>query len=165
MTTRSKHGIHKPKTILSLLTIVSPLPKSYLKALSDPNWNPTMTDEVGAMTKTRKWDLVPRPNDANIVRSMWLFKYKYNADGVLNRHKARLVANDKSQEARLDFNETFSPVIKLATIRIVLDVSLPYNWPIHQLDVQNVFLHGKLDEMVYMYQPPGFVNQQFPNHV
>lgn len=104
MTTRSKAGIHKPKSVLSLLTSVSPLPNSHIKALSDPNWNPAMTDEYDAIIKTRTWDLVPRPKDANIVRSMWLFKHKYDAGGSLTRHKARLVAN--ANPKRLELTST-----------------------------------------------------------
>ncbi|CAA7060053.1 unnamed protein product [Microthlaspi erraticum] len=165
MQTRSKHGIRKPKTHFSLLTTVSPIPNSHIQALSDPNWTPAMTDEYDAFIKTKTWDLVPRPTDTNIVRCMWRYTHKLDADGFLNRHKARLVANGKSQEEGIDYNETFSPVVKPGTIRAVLDVSLARDWPIHQLDVKNAFLHGELDETIYMHQPPGFTDKQFPNHV
>ncbi|XP_019094505.1 PREDICTED: uncharacterized protein LOC109129917 [Camelina sativa] len=124
-----------------------------------------MTDEVGPMNKTKNWDLVPRPPNVNIVRSMWLFKHKYNADGVLNRHKARLVATGKSQEEGHDYNETFSPVVKPATIRIVLNVGVALDWPIQQLDVKNAFLQGDLQETVYIHQPPGFVDKTRPSYV
>ncbi|CAL9218493.1 unnamed protein product [Arabidopsis halleri] len=164
--TRSKSGISKPKQILSLLAKTkSPIPRSHIHALSDPNWNPAMTDEHGAMIKTKTWDLVPRPPNVNIVRSMWLFKHKYDADGILSRHKARLVANGKSQEEGVDFTETFSPVVKPATIRTVLNVGVALEWPIHQLDVKNAFLQGDLEETVYMHQPPGFVDKSKPNYV
>ena len=85
MNTRSKSGITKPKKVLSLVTTAkAPLPKSHNQALLDPNWNPAMTDEYDAMTKTKSWNLVPRPPQVNIVRSMWLFRHKYDADGVLS---------------------------------------------------------------------------------
>ncbi|XP_019091183.1 PREDICTED: uncharacterized protein LOC109128752 [Camelina sativa] len=123
MTTRSKSGIAKPKLVLSLnITTKSPLPKGHNHALQDPKWNPAMTDESGAMIKTKSWNLVPRPPKVNIVHSMWLFKHKYDANGALMRHKERLVANGKSQEQGVDYDETFSPVVKPATIRAVLDV-------------------------------------------
>jgi len=84
MNTRSKTDITKPKKILSLVTTAkASLPKAHNQALLDPNWNPTMTDEYDAMTKTKSWNLVPRPPQVNIVRSMWLFRHKYDADGVL----------------------------------------------------------------------------------
>lgn len=165
MQTRSKAGIIKPKKQFSLLSTVSKLPSSYLKALLDPNWTPAMDDEIDAFDKTRTWDLVPRPPNANVVTSMWLYKHKLDAAGKPKRHKARLVANGKSQEEGIDYNETFAPVVKPATIRTVLNVSLAHDWPIHQLDVKNAFLHGVLDETIYMKQPPGYISKEFPNHV
>ena len=135
MMTRAIAGIRKPKQVISLLTTTkSPLPKSHIHAFSDPNWTPAMTDEIDAMLKTKTWSLVLRPPKVNIVRSMWLFKHKYDADGSITRHKARLVANGKSQEAGVDFTETFSPMVKPATIRTVLNVHVGLDWPIRQLD-------------------------------
>ncbi|XP_013717579.1 uncharacterized mitochondrial protein AtMg00820-like [Brassica napus] len=146
MTTRARSGITKPKPIVSLLTTTkSPLPKSHIQALADPNWNPSMFDEYGAMLKTRTWDLVPRPKNVNIIRSMWLHRHKYDGNGKLKKHKSRIVANGKSLEAGIDFDETFSPVVKPATIRTVLHMGVANNWPMHQLDVQNAFLHGDLE--------------------
>ncbi|GJU62261.1 ribonuclease H-like domain-containing protein [Tanacetum coccineum] len=99
-----------------------------------------------------------------MVRSMWLFKRKFNADGSLNRYKARLVANGHSQQQGIDCDETFSPVVKPATIRTVLSLVISRDWPIHQLDVTNAFLHGHLSETVYMHQPPGFVDLNKPDY-
>ncbi|GJY81981.1 ribonuclease H-like domain-containing protein [Tanacetum coccineum] len=96
--------------------------------------------------------LVPRPSDVNLVRSMWLFKHKFHADGTLSRYKARLIANGSNQQHDVDFDKTFSPVFGFV-------------WPIHQLDVKNAFLNGDLSETVYMHQPPGFVDSRYPNHV
>ncbi|GJS50237.1 ribonuclease H-like domain-containing protein [Tanacetum coccineum] len=101
----------------------------------------------------------------NMVRFMWLFKHKFHADGTLSCYKARLVANSSSQQLGVDFDETFSPVVKPATIRTVLSLAVSRKWPIHQLDVKNAFLDGDLSETVYMHQPPGFVDARFPNHV
>ncbi|GJX75990.1 ribonuclease H-like domain-containing protein [Tanacetum coccineum] len=109
--------------------------------------------------------LVPRPPDVNIVRSLWLFRHKHNADGSLNRYKARLMANDSTQIAGIDVDETFSPVVKPATIRTVLSLAISRHWPVHQLDVKNAFLHGSLSETVYMHQPPGFRDPRHPDHV
>ncbi|GJT79980.1 ribonuclease H-like domain-containing protein [Tanacetum coccineum] len=99
-----------------------------------------------------------------MVRSMWLFKHKFHADGTLSRYKARLVANGSSQQLGVDFDETFSPVVKPATIRTVLSLVVSRQWPIHQLDVKNAFLNGDLSETVYMHQPPGFVDNRYPHH-
>ncbi|GJY46228.1 ribonuclease H-like domain-containing protein [Tanacetum coccineum] len=100
-----------------------------------------------------------------MVRSMWLFKHKFHTDGTLNRYKARLVANGSSQQLGVDFDETFSPVVKPATIRTVLSLAVSRQWSIHQLDVKNAFLNGDLSETVYMHQPPGFVDNRYPHHV
>ncbi|GKF70876.1 ribonuclease H-like domain-containing protein, partial [Tanacetum coccineum] len=95
---------------------------------------------------------------------MWLFKHKFHADGTLSRYKARLVANGGNQQHGVDFDETFSLVVKPATIRIVLSLAVSRQWPIHQLNVKNAFLNGDLSETVYMHQPPGFVDSRYPNH-
>nr|GEY37193.1 ribonuclease H-like domain-containing protein [Tanacetum cinerariifolium] len=117
-----------------------------------------MYDEYNALVKNGTWLLVPRPAGVNMVRSMWLFKHKFHADGTLSRYKARLVANGSSQQHGVDFDETFSPVVKPATIRTVLSLDVSREWLIHQLDVKNAFFNGDLFDTVYMHQPLGFVD-------
>nr|GFA17318.1 ribonuclease H-like domain-containing protein [Tanacetum cinerariifolium]GFA43773.1 ribonuclease H-like domain-containing protein [Tanacetum cinerariifolium] len=164
--TRSQSGIVKPIDSLSLNNfLISPIPKNPSDALKDPKWRNAMYDEYNALVKNSTWLLVPRPACVNMIRFMWLFKNKFHADGTLSRHKARLVANSSSQQIGVDFDETFSPVVKPATIRMVLIFVVSRKWPIHQLDVMNAFLNGDLSETVYMHQPPGFVEARFPNHV
>jgi len=87
---------------------------------------------------------VPRPPGANLVTGKWLFKHKFNADGSLERYKARWVLRGFTQRLGIDFSKTFSPVVKPATVRTVLSLALSRHWPIHQLDVKNAFLHGTL---------------------
>ncbi|GJU87758.1 ribonuclease H-like domain-containing protein [Tanacetum coccineum] len=166
MITRSQSGIVKPIDRFSLHTFsISHIPKNLSHALKDPNWRNAMYDEYNALVKNGTWLLVPRPAGVNMVCSMWLFKHKFHADGTLSRYKARLVANGSSQQLGVDFDETFSPVVKPATIRTVLSLVVSRQWPIHQLDVKNAFLNGDLSETVYMYQPPGFVDNRYPHHV
>ncbi|XP_071687233.1 uncharacterized mitochondrial protein AtMg00810-like [Rutidosis leptorrhynchoides] len=112
-----------------------------------------MTEEYNALINNSTWTLALRPSNTNIVRSMWLFKHKYNADGTLN-----------SQQVGIDCDETFSPVDKPATIRTVLSLAISRYWPVHQLDVKNIFLHGNLSETIYMHQPPGFRDPSHPDH-
>nr|GEX97089.1 hypothetical protein [Tanacetum cinerariifolium] len=124
-----------------------------------------MCDEYKALIDNETWVLVPRPPNVNIVHSMWLYKHKYNADGSLSWYKARLVVNGRSQQKGIDYDETFSPVVKPATIRTVLSLAVSRQWLIHQLDVKNVFLHCHLTETVYMHQPPGFTDSAHPDYV
>ncbi|GKC70542.1 ribonuclease H-like domain-containing protein [Tanacetum coccineum] len=166
MVTRAKADIFKPlKRMNCHVTTTSPLPRSHVHALRDPHWKEAMLDEFKALITNRTWVLVPRPANVNVVRSMWLFKHKFNADGSLSRYKARFVANGHSQQQGIDCDETFSPVVKPATIHTVLSLAVSRDWPIHQLGVKNAFLHGHLSETVYMHQPPGFVDSAHPNYV
>ena len=89
----------------------------------------------------------------------------FNSDGSLARYKARWVCRGYSQQHGIDYDETFSSVVKPSTIRTVLSIAVSSSWPIHQLDVKNAFLHGSLQETVYCQQPLGFENSSYPNHV
>ncbi|KAJ0876901.1 putative RNA-directed DNA polymerase [Helianthus annuus] len=124
-----------------------------------------MTTEFSALIKNETWELVPRSPDMNIIRCMWLFKHKFRSDGSLERYKARLVCDGRSQQVGVDCGETFSPVVKPTTIRTVLTLAISQSWPIHQLDVTNAFLHGQLHETVFMHQPVGFRHRDYPDHV
>ncbi|GKC60952.1 ribonuclease H-like domain-containing protein [Tanacetum coccineum] len=166
MITRSQSGIVKPIDRLSLNTFsISHILKNPSHALNNPHWRNAMYDEYNALAKNGTWLLVPRPACVNMVRSMWLFKHKFHVDGTLSRYKARLVANGSSHQLGVDFDETFSLVVKSATIRTVLSLVVSRQWPIHQLDVKNAFLNGDLSETVYIHQPPGFVDSRYPHHV
>lgn len=116
-----------------------------------------MQEEIIALHENATWVLVPRPNNDNVVGSKWVFRTKFKEDGSLDRYKVCLVAKEYMQVEGLDYEETFSPVIKPTTIRLILSLAISLNWVIKQLDVKNAFLHGDLKEMVYMEQPPGFV--------
>nr|GEU97366.1 ribonuclease H-like domain-containing protein [Tanacetum cinerariifolium] len=166
MITRSQSCIVKPIDRLSLNTfLISPIPKNPSDSLKDSQWRNAMYDEYNALVKNGTWLLVPWPAGVNMVRSMWLFKHKFHADWTLSRYKARLVANGSSQQLVVDFNETFSPVVTPATIRIVLSLTVSCKLPIYQLDIKNAFLNGDLSETVYVHRPPGLVDARFPNHV
>lgn len=140
-------------------------PTSFSKASKFSHWRAAMEAEYQALMKNDTWELVPRPSDANILRGKWVYKTKRNSDGSIERHKARYVVRGFEQKAGVDFFETFSPVIKPTTIRLVLSIALAYGWNIKQLDVNNAFLNGDLSETVYIEQPQGFVNSHFPNYV
>ena len=116
-----------------------------------------MKQEFKALIDNNTWDLVTLPNDRQPVGCKWVFRIKENAYGSVNRYKAaRLVAKGFHQVAGCDFTETFSPVIKPVTIRLILTLVVTNKWDLFQLDVNNAFLNGSLQETIYMQQPPGF---------
>jgi hypothetical protein len=124
-----------------------------------------MEDEYATLQDNHTWDLVPRPAGSNVVTGKWIFKHKFHADGSLDRYKARWVLRDFTQRPGVDYDETFSPVVKPATVQIVLTLAHSRDWSIHQLDVKNAFLHGTLTETVYFSQPVGFTDASLPDHV
>lgn len=109
--------------------------------------------------------MVPPTANQNLVSCRWIFTIKYNPDGFVRRYKAHLVARGYTQLSGIDYTETFSPVIKSTTIRLVLDIAVSRSWPIKQLDVNNAFLQGTLTEELYTIQPPGFVDIDHPTNV
>lgn len=124
-----------------------------------------MNTEYQALIKQGTWTLVFPPSGANVIGCQWIYKIKHNSDGSVARYKARLVANGNQQAEGIDFTKTFSPVIKQPTVRIVLSLAVHYGWSIKQLDVTNAFLHGVLDEEVYMRQPLGYKDPDHPHFV
>ena len=124
-----------------------------------------MKDEFTALLQNNTWQLVPRPHGANIVSRKWVFHQKFHSDGSLARYKARWACRGFSRQHGIDYDETFSPVVKPITIHTVLSIDVSSSWPIHQLDVKNAFLHGSLTETVYCQQPLGFEDPSLPNHV
>jgi hypothetical protein len=107
-----------------------------------------MEEECAALITNNTWDLVPHPVGSNFITDKWIFKHKFNSDGTLEWYKARLVLHDFTKRPGIDYDKTSSPVVKLATIRIVLSLAISCSWPVHHLDMKNVFLHVTLSETV-----------------
>jgi hypothetical protein len=149
---------------ISSLTL-PPTPTTVRGALADPQWRRAREEEYDALQANHTWDLVPRHHGTNVVTGKWIFKLKLHADGSLERYKARYVLRGCTQCSRVDYYETFSPVVKPATIRTVLTLALSRDWPVHQLDVKNAFLHDTLTETVYYTQLVGFVDPTHPDMV
>lgn len=124
-----------------------------------------MSAKFQALLNTKTWNLVPPSPSANVLGVKWVFKTKRRFDGKIERRKACLVAKGFHQLPSVNYAETFSPMAKPSTIRLLLSFVAMYRWSTPQLDIQNAFLHGSLEETVYIVQPPGFVNPSFPHHI
>lgn len=132
-------------------------PSTIEKALSTPEWRAAAQAEYDALVRNSTWELVPFPLHLTVIECKWLFKVKKNLDGTIDRRKARLVAKGSSQIPGCDFKETFSPVVKPATIRAILSIAVTKGWSLRQVDVNNAFLNGDLTNEMFMQQPPGYV--------
>jgi hypothetical protein len=133
-------------------------------ALRDPDWVVAMQEELNNFTRNEVCHLVPRPNQ-NVVGTKWVFRNKQDEHGVVTRNKARLVAKGYSQVEGLDFDETYAPVARLESIRILLAYATYHGFKLYQMDVKSAFLNGPIKEEVYVEQPLGFKDSEYPSHV
>jgi hypothetical protein len=167
--TRMASSIRKPKiytddTIRYANLVSSEEPCNLHAALADPKWQEAMKFEFSTLEKNKTWHLVRPVSGQNLIDSKWVYKIKHKADGSIDRYKARLVAKGIKQRYGIDYDDTFSPIVKFSTIHLVLSLAISQGWPLRQLDVQNAFLHGILEEDVYMKQPPGFEDPSRPRY-
>ena len=161
MQTRAKSGIFKPR----VFTTDHQTPLTIAEALSHSQWKQAMHTEFSSLLLNNTWDLVSPHPDQKVVHSKWIFKIKYKADGTLDKYKARLVAKGFQQTPGVDYFETFSPVVKHATIGLIFTLAVTHHWDIQHIDVNNAFLNGDLEETVYMEQLEGFVDPHKPHFV
>ena len=122
-------------------------------------WQLAMQSEMQALHKNQTWDLVKLPQGKHALPCKWVYKNKITPHDGQPKYKARLVAKGFKQEQGIDFDEVFSPVVKMTTLRCVLALAAKHDLVLHQMDVKTVFLHGDLHEDVYMQQPEGFVEK------
>ncbi|RVW40541.1 Retrovirus-related Pol polyprotein from transposon RE2 [Vitis vinifera] len=142
------------KSFVNQLSTVA-IPNSVQEALADPRWKAAMNEEMKSLQKNETWELVECPPGKKPVGCRWIYTVKYKADGSIERFKARLVAKGYTQTYGIDYTETFAPVAKINTVRVLLSLAANLDWPLQQFDVKNAFLHGELSEEVYMDLPPG----------
>ncbi|KAJ9557345.1 hypothetical protein OSB04_011959 [Centaurea solstitialis] len=147
----------------SFLSVIEP--KNVSQALEDSDWLLAMQEELLQFKRNKVYRLVPRPQDKSIIKTKWIFRNKKDESGLIVRNKARLVAKGYSQQEGIDYDETFAPVARIEAIRIFLAYAAHKNIKVFQMDVKSAFLNGVLHEEVYIEQPEGFVNPDFPNHV
>ncbi|KAK1627682.1 hypothetical protein QYE76_001997, partial [Lolium multiflorum] len=136
-------------------------PATYEEAMVSPDsnkWQEAMKSEMGSMYDNKVWTLVDLPDSRKAVENKWIFKRKTDADGNITVYKARLVAKGFQQIQGVDYDETFSPVAKLKSVRILLAIAAFFDYEIWQMDVKTAFLNGDIEEELYMVQPKGFVD-------
>ncbi|WVZ24536.1 hypothetical protein V8G54_003080 [Vigna mungo] len=149
---------HLPIKLFSL-TSTPHTPSSVSEALFDRKWKHAMDVEMEALNKNGTWELVTLPPGKKPVGCKWVYAIKYRADGTIERFKARLVAKGFTQTYGVDYLETFAPVAEMNTIRVILSLAANNDWDLQQFDVKNAFLHGYLEEEIYMELPPGYNGQ------
>nr|KYP33754.1 Retrovirus-related Pol polyprotein from transposon TNT 1-94 [Cajanus cajan] len=139
--------------------------KNIDEALNDEHWINAMQEELNQFERNQVWDLVNRPTNHPIIGTKWIFRNKLDEHGLVIRNKARLVAKGYNQEEGIDYEETYAPVARLEAIRMLLAYASIMDFKLYQMDVKSAFLNGFIQEEVYVEQPPGFENSEFPNHV
>ncbi|MCO5586900.1 hypothetical protein L7F22_040845 [Adiantum nelumboides] len=140
-------------------------PTCFGEAAKNDKWQEAMNEEMDALNGNETWELVPLLKGKKPIGCGWVYKVKHNSDGSVSSYKARLVAKGYAHTYGISYEEMFAHVSKMATIRAVIAVATAKGWILHQMDVKNSFLHGDLQEEMYMEQPPGFQNTSYPNHV
>ena len=128
-------------------------------------WKEACDSEMESLRKTKTWDLVPLPKGRKAIGNRWVFRVKENQAGEVERFKSRLVAKGFSQKRGIDYDETFAPVAKFTSIRILFSLASKYSLSVHQMDVKTAFLNGILDEDIYMVQPDVHVDDDHPDFV
>ena len=147
-TERAGAGVTEPVTV-----------EDALKRQDSGKWKDAMQAEYESLTSNHVWELVKPPKDCKLVSSKWIFKRKVGSTGLVEQYKARLVAQGYSQRPGVDYDETFSPVVRSESIQAVIALAAQNNLKLHQMDVTTAFLNGELKEVVYMKQPDGYIKK------
>jgi len=142
---------------MSLVSVLqTPEPSTYAQEQQHPEWVKAIEQELLALEHNGTWVLTSLPPGKRALTSKWVYKTKFRPDGFVERHKTRLIIRDFEQVKDKDYERTFSPVAKVTTVRVCIALATAKAWPLHQLDINNVFLYGFIDEEVYMQPPAGY---------
>ena len=147
----------------SLLSIVEP--NNFEEAKNDEHWIKAMEEELSQIENNETWELVPRPNERNVIGTKWVFRNKLNEDGQVTRNKVRLVCKGCAQVEGIDFEETFAPMARMEAIGMILAYACFKRIKVYQMDVKSTFLNGELEEQVYIEQQEGFLLSEYGDYV
>src|SRR6266536_2268885 len=154
--------------VLEIMLLDHDKPTNYEEAMMSPDsakWHEAMKSEMGSMYENKVWTLVDLPDDRQAIENKWIFKRKTDTDSNITVYKARLVVKGFRQVQGVDYDETFSPVAMLKSVRIMLAIAAFYDYEIWQMDIKTTFLNGFLEEELHMMQPKGFVDPKGSNKV
>ncbi len=146
----------------------TPTPSNYSEAIASLNsslWHKAMEDKFNSLIANGTWELVPLPTGQNTVDTRWIYKLKLQADGSIEQAKARFITKGYSQCYRIDYNETFAPIMRIEDMHLLLAYANALNLEIHSMDIDSAFLQADLEEKIYITQPEGFVSPQHPDYV
>lgn len=153
------HDMDFPSRTAFIAQVADPVSvKDALTGVEADKWRAAMDAEMQSLHANKTWILVNRPSHKRPITCKWILRRKYNADGSISRYKARLVASGFSQIPGVDYTETFSPIVKITSLRILIALAAHFHLHLHQMDVQTAFLHGNLqDQYLFMEQPPHYI--------
>jgi len=160
---KSTNLLTHQESMIGLLSVIEPTTVD--EALSDDGWILAMQEELNQFQRNDVWDLVPKPQQKNIIRTKWVFRNKLTEQGEVVRNKARLVAQGYSQQEGIAYIETFAPVARLEAIRLLLSYVVNHGIILYQMDVKSAFLNEVIEKEVLFKQPPGFEDLKHPDHV
>ena len=149
-------SLSKKAKVFTTTLYTKKIPKNVQEAKSNKEWKEAMEEELRALEKNGTWEVCDLPPGKKPVGCKWVYTIKHKADGTIDSYKARLVVKGYTQTYGIDYFKTFSPVVKIDTIRVLFSVAANKDWPLHQFDVKNAFLHTDLKEEVYMDGPQVF---------
>ncbi|GJU00702.1 ribonuclease H-like domain-containing protein [Tanacetum coccineum] len=152
----SSHGVQNVRRFFKDKLNKTREPKTYFEASKYPHWTDATNQEMEALLRNGTWEIIELLEGRKAIGSKWIYKIKFKSSGEIDRYKARLVAQGFGQKEGIDYEETFSPVVKMVTVRCLLNIDVCMSWPVFQLDVNNAFLYGDLEEVVYMKPPEGY---------
>lgn len=158
----SSYELHQQPEFLEphvcFLTKIKPIqePTTYQQGVNHIEWQDAIKEELKALETNQTWDIVDLPYGKKPIGCKWIYKVKLNSDGSIDRYKARVVANGYTQIAGIDYFDSFSPAVKVVTVRLFLIVAASKGWPVEQMDINNAFLHGHLKEEIYIKPPDGY---------